>query len=844
MDGAPVEVPSAGRPGSGKAVTFKPFKALGQVANAIVRTAGSAIALVEDAELRKKASDMVIGQANKGFNTVKQGVAHGADAVGQRIQSGPRQVQSVLGNLQKRIEEQRLANALREERDAPVDVQIGPQLYEGASQDLRRRLWIALLDNGSLARSVTHSNLSRTGSDAIGSDALSSQQPSMGRNSYRGDVVLEPLPEHTEGGVSQTSSPVGPDQLPPSPTTPSSTALGASSQPAASGELAEQQSAVDIREGAVSQTDGVSRTDSGHLQPSSPSAAALGVSPPVGAGKEGSPRLTGYSWASKKQGYSPVAPAPSNASAADSHIASEATAALAKLRMSGHVKATQLAAQRAALDASADTEGDGHEAAAQESLGLQGAGSGEVGSPSASVPATPPTSPPAGSFQFPDRPPPSAYSGPHAVRQSSEGVEDDPWEMVQSGSNIIGFDSAPNNAALHLHPSSSAHLSPEDVAVWQKLMIAIQSVPPVSTEYPEDSRYNTLLQISIGQEETDDIISRDINRTFPEHPQFGYEQGQKALFRVLKAYSLHDLEVQYCQGMGFLAGVMLMYLPEEPSFRMLTTLLDERGPNLRRLYLPGLEGLKQQLRMLEWLLERHSPHLAKHLQVNMVSPVLYASQWFLTLFACPFPSHFSARIMDIILFKGTSDILMQAALAVVAECEKDLLALEDFEDILTFLKVEPVEWSDKKLRKVLNTAVASVVTGDMIRAADFAVSTGYSGSLSRRTSSRMDMTTGGGHSRSHSIAGSTAPSAPSVTGEAQGVDANDLSTALGAVDTTEGSALDLAEAPGAVPVVGPDDLEMVLAMEMLRELPMDGIQTPGVQRLDSITEHPSSAKAL
>ncbi len=53
-----------------------------------------------------------------------------------------------------------------------------------------------------------------------------------------------------------------------------------------------------------------------------------------------------------------------------------------------------------------------------------------------------------------------------------------------------------------------------------------------------------LFQISIGQEETDDIISRDINRTFPEHPQFAFEQGQNALFRVLKAYSLHDLEVR------------------------------------------------------------------------------------------------------------------------------------------------------------------------------------------------------------------------------------------------------------------------------------------------------------
>lgn len=38
------------------------------------------------------------------------------------------------------------------------------------------------------------------------------------------------------------------------------------------------------------------------------------------------------------------------------------------------------------------------------------------------------------------------------------------------------------------------------------------------------------------------MISRDIHRTFPEYPLFGAESGQQALFRVLKAYSLHDLE--------------------------------------------------------------------------------------------------------------------------------------------------------------------------------------------------------------------------------------------------------------------------------------------------------------
>lgn len=74
-------------------------------------------------------------------------------------------------------------------------------------------------------------------------------------------------------------------------------------------------------------------------------------------------------------------------------------------------------------------------------------------------------------------------------------------------------------------------------------MAAVWNVEwPISTEYAEEGRYNTLLQISIGQEEVDEVITRDIHRTFPEHPQFGFAQGQQALFRVLKAYSLHDLE--------------------------------------------------------------------------------------------------------------------------------------------------------------------------------------------------------------------------------------------------------------------------------------------------------------
>ena len=70
------------------------------------------------------------------------------------------------------------------------------------------------------------------------------------------------------------------------------------------------------------------------------------------------------------------------------------------------------------------------------------------------------------------------------------------------------------------------------------------------------------------------------------------------------------------QGMAFVAGVILMYLPEEPAFRVLCQLLDEGGVGLRTLYLPGLSGLKEELRMLDWLMERLMPNLKQHLEVT------------------------------------------------------------------------------------------------------------------------------------------------------------------------------------------------------------------------------------
>lgn len=56
-------------------------------------------------------------------------------------------------------------------------------------------------------------------------------------------------------------------------------------------------------------------------------------------------------------------------------------------------------------------------------------------------------------------------------------------------------------------------------------------------------------------------------RTFPSHPYFSTQlgPGQLSLFNLLKAYSLLDEEVGYCQGLSFIAGILLMHVSSPHS---------------------------------------------------------------------------------------------------------------------------------------------------------------------------------------------------------------------------------------------------------------------------------------
>ncbi|XP_062919721.1 rab GTPase-activating protein 1-like isoform X1 [Mobula hypostoma] len=182
------------------------------------------------------------------------------------------------------------------------------------------------------------------------------------------------------------------------------------------------------------------------------------------------------------------------------------------------------------------------------------------------------------------------------------------------------------------------------------------------------------------------VITRDINRTFPAHDYFKDTNGdgQESLFKICKAYSVHDEDIGYCQGQSFLAAVLLLHMPEEQAFCILVKIMYDYG--LRELYKNNFENLHCKFYQLERLLQEQLPELYNHFLDLNLEAHMYASQWFLTLFTAKFPLCMVFHIIDLLLFEGLS-IIFNVALALLKTSKEDLLQA-DFEGALKFFRVQ------------------------------------------------------------------------------------------------------------------------------------------------------------
>ncbi|XP_014715476.3 TBC1 domain family member 4 isoform X2 [Equus asinus] len=234
--------------------------------------------------------------------------------------------------------------------------------------------------------------------------------------------------------------------------------------------------------------------------------------------------------------------------------------------------------------------------------------------------------------------------------------------------------------------------------IWQFLALQYRlrhRLP--NKQQPPDISYKELLKQLTAQQHA---ILVDLGRTFPTHPYFSAQlgAGQLSLFNLLKAYSLLDTEVGYCQGISFVAGVLLLHMSEEQAFEMLKFLMYDLG--FRKQYRPDMMSLQIQMYQLSRLLHDYHRDLYNHLEENEISPSLYAAPWFLTLFASQFPLGFVARVFDIIFLQGT-EVIFKVALSLLSSQETLIMECENFENIVEFLKSTLPDMNTSEMEKII-----------------------------------------------------------------------------------------------------------------------------------------------
>eukprot|EP01133_Synstelium_polycarpum_P000175 gene175-210_t len=234
--------------------------------------------------------------------------------------------------------------------------------------------------------------------------------------------------------------------------------------------------------------------------------------------------------------------------------------------------------------------------------------------------------------------------------------------------------------------------------VWQRL-VNIQEIKNKSkVTYKELLERKSVPSISAQ-------IQRDLNRTFPKHSFFVEKGGfgQQILCNILTAFSIYNPEVGYCQGMGFITCLLIIYMAEEDAFWVLVQLAEKYG--MADIWKPEFPYLQTCFGIFDTLLESQFPQLFAHIHKENVFTPLFASQWFICLLIYNLPFPVIVRIWDLFLYDGLI-VIFAAALSLFKIYEDQMLKSE-FEEILSLLKFANGE--EKTLRIELNSFMKMVV---------------------------------------------------------------------------------------------------------------------------------------
>ncbi|CAG0915874.1 unnamed protein product [Notodromas monacha] len=125
-------------------------------------------------------------------------------------------------------------------------------------------------------------------------------------------------------------------------------------------------------------------------------------------------------------------------------------------------------------------------------------------------------------------------------------------------------------------------------------------------------------------------------------------------------------------------------MPEEDAFATFVKLMVDY--RLREMFKPSMSELGLCMYQLECIVQELLPEIHTHFQSQSFHTSMYASSWFLTLFATAFPLPMACRIFDVFLMEGIETIF-RVAIAILQHSRESLLQL-DMEGMLKYFQKE------------------------------------------------------------------------------------------------------------------------------------------------------------
>jgi len=152
-----------------------------------------------------------------------------------------------------------------------------------------------------------------------------------------------------------------------------------------------------------------------------------------------------------------------------------------------------------------------------------------------------------------------------------------------------------------------------------------------------------------------------------------------ALKRILTAFSARYEEGGYCQGLNFIAGLLLTVVEEEEAFWLVCLLVEDILPP--GFYSTELHGSKAEVHVLTQLVTRYLPNINPLLARWSLTLEPFAFAWIMCLFVGELPLHLLLDVWDRLLVDGVT-VLCRAALSLLRIHEKALTAADSMDDAM------------------------------------------------------------------------------------------------------------------------------------------------------------------